>query len=237
MFLQATLAKPPSPYTEMMKGILLAYVLIIFAYFGVSAAGFATYGNTVNPDILLSISQPQWLVKIANLMVVVHVAASFQVTPLEHVAVVWRLPDNIHVEDPAGCTCIEVSTLVLQLFAHPVYEAAEGFLTRHLFRRGDDDEAPFLLRLAFRTLYCGFCAGITIVLPFFNDVIGLVGSAGFVPMSFIFPCLFYILTRRYRAPWEMWLNVGIICVMGTAGLLAVMASARNLIARAQTYHA
>lgn len=77
--LQATLAKPPSPYVGMMKGIYLAYVIIVFAYFGVSIAGFAAYGNTTNPDILLSISEPQWLIKIANLMVVVHVAASFQV--------------------------------------------------------------------------------------------------------------------------------------------------------------
>ena len=62
-----------------MKGIYAAYVLIVVAYFGVSIAGFAAFGNSINPDILLSISKPQWLIKAANLMVVVHVAASFQV--------------------------------------------------------------------------------------------------------------------------------------------------------------
>ena len=64
-----------------MKGIYLAYALIIAAYFGVSIAGFGAFGNTINPDILLSIQNPQWLIKLANLMVVVHVAASFQVRP------------------------------------------------------------------------------------------------------------------------------------------------------------
>lgn len=63
----------------MMKGIYLAYALILAAYFSVSVAGFAAFGNGVNPDILLSIKDPAWLVKSANLMVVVHVAASFQV--------------------------------------------------------------------------------------------------------------------------------------------------------------
>lgn len=63
----------------MMNGIYLAYGLIIAAYFGVSIAGFGAFGNTINPDVLLSISKPDWLIKIANLMVVVHVAASFQV--------------------------------------------------------------------------------------------------------------------------------------------------------------
>ena len=70
----------------MMKGIYMAYVLIVAAYFGVSIAGFGAFGNSINPDILLSIQNPQWLIKIANLMVVVHVAASFQVClPALHV--------------------------------------------------------------------------------------------------------------------------------------------------------
>ena len=118
-----------------------------------------------------------------------------------------------------------------------MYEAAEGVIARAIYRKTPDPEPPFALRLVWRTFYCAFCAAITIVLPFFNDIIGLVGSAGFVPMSFIFPCLFYIITKRYRGRWEYWLNVGIISVMGLAGLLAVIASARNLIKRAQTYHA
>lgn len=127
--------------------------------------------------------------------------------------------------------------LVVQLFAHPVFEAAEGVLTRWILRKTPDIEPPFLLRLVWRTLYCAFCGAITIVLPFFNDVIGIVGSAGFVPMSFIFPCLFYIITKRYKTRWEFWLLIGIMCGMGFAGLLAVIASVRNLIMRAQTYHA
>lgn len=125
----------------------------------------------------------------------------------------------------------------MQLFAHPVFEAAEKLVARLAYREVPDAEVPWWVRLIWRVLYCAFCAGVTIVLPFFNDVIGIVGSAGFVPMSYIFPCLFYILTRRYKARWELWLNWTIIWVMGTAGFFAVVASVRNLIVRAENYHA
>ena len=78
---QATLARPPSTYTAMMNGIYVAYGLIVAGLFWSEYSRHsAAFGNTINPDILLSISKPDWLIKAANLMVVVHVAASFQVS-------------------------------------------------------------------------------------------------------------------------------------------------------------
>ena len=42
-------------------------------------AGYGVFGNSVNPDVLLSISNPQALISIANFMVVLHLTASYQV--------------------------------------------------------------------------------------------------------------------------------------------------------------
>lgn len=77
--IQATLAKPPHTASSMMKGIAMAYVIVIAAYFSVSTSGYAAFGATVQPDVLLSVSRPTWLIAVANMMVVVHVAAGFQV--------------------------------------------------------------------------------------------------------------------------------------------------------------
>ena len=68
------------------------------------------------------------------------------------------------------------------------------------------------------------------------DVIGIVGSIGFIPMSFIFPPLFVLVAKRHRGPVEYWLCVTIMVVMGTGGVLAFVGSLRNLIVRAQAYH-
>ena len=63
-----------------MKGIYFAYVIVILAYFPVATAGYAAYGNLVNADVLLSVSRPAGLIAVANFMVVIHIAASYQVT-------------------------------------------------------------------------------------------------------------------------------------------------------------
>jgi hypothetical protein len=62
----------------MMRGLGAAYTVVMVAYFPVASAGYAAFGNTVSPDVLLSVSDPPWLVRAANFMVAVHLAASYQ---------------------------------------------------------------------------------------------------------------------------------------------------------------
>ena len=62
-----------------MYGLFTAYAVIIVAYFPVACAGYARFGNSVNPDVLLSVQHPAWLIKAANLMVCVHIGAAYQV--------------------------------------------------------------------------------------------------------------------------------------------------------------
>ena len=77
--IQATLARPPKTPVSMMKGISVAYVIVIAAYFSVAVSGYAAFGAAVRPDVLLSITHPAALVDVANVMVVLHVAAGYQI--------------------------------------------------------------------------------------------------------------------------------------------------------------
>lgn len=72
---------PPSALTSMMRGLFAAYTVVVIAYFPVASAGYAAFGNLVSPDVLLSVRKPEWLISAANFMVVVHLAASYQVDP------------------------------------------------------------------------------------------------------------------------------------------------------------
>ena len=76
---QATLHPPPSVKTTMMRGIYLAYMVILVAYFPVAICGYLAFGSSVDPDVLLSVGKPAWLTRAANFMVVIHVGASWQV--------------------------------------------------------------------------------------------------------------------------------------------------------------
>lgn len=50
-------------------------------YFGVTITGYAVFGNAVAENVLSSIGEPLPLITLAELCVVLHVAASCQVSP------------------------------------------------------------------------------------------------------------------------------------------------------------
>jgi len=104
--IQATLKAPPDPAVSMMQGarsppaflaaeqcractlahpnlhpragVYAAYAVAAVAYLGVAVGGYMAFGNAVEPDVLLSLEHPHWLIGVANAMVVLHVAASYQ---------------------------------------------------------------------------------------------------------------------------------------------------------------
>eukprot|EP01023_Acetabularia_acetabulum_P058183 TRINITY_DN6838_c0_g2_i3.p1 TRINITY_DN6838_c0_g2~~TRINITY_DN6838_c0_g2_i3.p1 ORF type:complete len:488 (-),score=64.93 TRINITY_DN6838_c0_g2_i3:164-1549(-) len=63
----------------MMFAVSLSYVVVILCYFPVAIAGYAAFGNSVEADVLISISSPHWLVALGNAMVLIHILASYQV--------------------------------------------------------------------------------------------------------------------------------------------------------------
>eukprot|EP01026_Neomeris_dumetosa_P070313 TRINITY_DN7005_c0_g1_i5.p1 TRINITY_DN7005_c0_g1~~TRINITY_DN7005_c0_g1_i5.p1 ORF type:complete len:479 (-),score=27.07 TRINITY_DN7005_c0_g1_i5:4-1368(-) len=73
---QATLKKAPSTRKEMMKAISTAYVLSLFVYVCVGVLGYAAFGTQVNGNILVSTTEPKWLVLLANIMVVTHMVGA-----------------------------------------------------------------------------------------------------------------------------------------------------------------
>eukprot|EP01023_Acetabularia_acetabulum_P029043 TRINITY_DN2741_c0_g1_i6.p2 TRINITY_DN2741_c0_g1~~TRINITY_DN2741_c0_g1_i6.p2 ORF type:complete len:251 (+),score=32.72 TRINITY_DN2741_c0_g1_i6:1-753(+) len=75
--IQSTLPSPSKPV--MMKGVTMAYALAMLLYCSVAAFGYLAFGNSVKDNILVSTAKPDWLVAIANAMVVVHVVAGYQV--------------------------------------------------------------------------------------------------------------------------------------------------------------
>ena len=78
--IQATLPAPPSTVRRMMRGVNAAFVLTGICYFCVSITGFYSFGTDV-PDNVLSGFGPEyrWPVALANIFVVIHVAAAYQV--------------------------------------------------------------------------------------------------------------------------------------------------------------
>lgn len=59
-------------------------------------------------------------------------------------------------------------------------------------------------RLIFRTVFVMITTLISMVLPFFNDLIGLVGALGFWPLTVYFPVEMYIVQKKIPKWSKMW---------------------------------
>lgn len=84
LVVQATLPSKPgipnSTFKPYMWGVALAYAAIAYCYFCVAFGGYWAFGNGVASNIMLSVGRPSWLVGVANLLVVIHVFGSYQVS-------------------------------------------------------------------------------------------------------------------------------------------------------------
>ncbi|CAL5097668.1 unnamed protein product [Urochloa decumbens] len=79
--IQATIpSTPESPSKRpMWRGVVAAYAIVALCYFSVAFAGYYAFGNAVDPNVLITLDRPRWLIAAANLMVVVHVVGGYQV--------------------------------------------------------------------------------------------------------------------------------------------------------------
>jgi amino acid permease len=79
--IQATMPSTPEKPSKhaMWKGALVAYIIVALCYFPVTFVGYWAFGNSVDDNILITLSKPKWLIAAANMMVVIHVIGSYQV--------------------------------------------------------------------------------------------------------------------------------------------------------------
>ena len=79
--IQATIPSTPETPSKrpMWRGVVVAYAIVALCYFCVAFGGYYAFGSSVEPNVLISLERPRWLIAAANLMVVVHVVGSYQV--------------------------------------------------------------------------------------------------------------------------------------------------------------
>jgi len=80
--IQATIPSTPDKPSRvpMWRGALGAYFINALCYFPVAFIGYWAFGQDVDDNVLVALQRPAWLIASANLMVVIHVIGSYQVS-------------------------------------------------------------------------------------------------------------------------------------------------------------
>uniref|UniRef100_A0A1J3GY82 Amino acid permease 3 n=1 Tax=Noccaea caerulescens TaxID=107243 RepID=A0A1J3GY82_NOCCA len=177
--IQDTVKSPPSEEKTMKKATLVSVGVTTMFYMLCGCMGYAAFGDMSPGNLLTGFGfyNPYWLLDIANAAIVVHLVGAYQV---------YCQPLFAFIEKQASIRFPDS-----EFIAKDIKIPVPGF-------------KPFrlnLFRLIWRTVFVIITTVISMLLPFFNDVVGLLGALGFWPLTVYFPVEMYIEQKKI-ARWS-----------------------------------
>ncbi|XP_062208682.1 amino acid permease 3-like isoform X2 [Phragmites australis] len=206
--IQDTVKSPPSENVTMKRASLYGIGVTTIFYVSLGCIGYAAFGNSVPGNVLTGFDKPFWLVDVANVAVVIHLVGAYQVyaQPIFACYEKWlgsRWPDSA--------------------FFHREYRLPLG---------GGRAARFTMCKLVVRTEFVAGTTVVSLMLPFFNAVLGLLGAIAFWPLTVYFPVTMYIAQAKVAPGSRKWvslqaLNVGALVV----SLLAAVGSVADMVQR------
>ncbi|KAI4337850.1 hypothetical protein L6164_016219 [Bauhinia variegata] len=212
--IQDTVRSPPSESKTMKKATFISVIVTTLFYMLCGCFGYAAFGDASPGNLLTGFGfyNPYWLLDIANAAIVIHLVGAYQVycQPLfafvEKTATT-RFPDSDFVNKDIKVPLLGYKSYKLNLF-----------------------------RLVWRTIFVIITTLISMLLPFFNDIVGLLGALGFWPLTVYFPVEMYINQKRipkWSTKWICLHMLSIACLIIT--IAAAAGSIAGIILDLETY--
>ncbi|KAK4491811.1 hypothetical protein RD792_002587 [Penstemon davidsonii] len=207
--IQDTLRSPPSESETMKKASVISIGITTFFYLSCGGFGYAAFGDQTPGNILTGFGyyEPYWLIDFANACIALHLVGGYQV---------YSQP----------------------VFAEVDKWFAEQFTSNTFVNRNYTLKIPFITplnlnlgRLCFRTAYVGSTTAIAMILPYFNQVLGVLGAFNFWPLAIYFPvemCLRQKKIGAWTTKWILLRTFSIVCFILT--MFAFVGSIQGLVA-------
>ncbi|KAF7834121.1 amino acid permease 4-like [Senna tora] len=204
--IQDTVKSPPSEAKTMKKATLTSIIVTTIFYMLCGFMGYAAFGDSSPGNLLTGFGfyNPYWLIDIANAAIVIHLVGAYQV---------FSQPIFAFIETQASQKWPKISHKEIQI---PLL--IPGFSPYYNLN---------LFRLVWRTLYVILTTVISMLLPFFNDVVGVMGALGFWPLTVYFPVKMYVLKRKipkWSGRWVCLQLLSLAClVVSSAAVIGSLA--------------
>ncbi|CAN6544643.1 unnamed protein product [Malus baccata var. baccata] len=212
--IQDTIRSPPAEHKTMKKATVFSIAITTVFYLLCGCFGYAAFGDLAPGNLLTGFGfyNPYWLLDIANVAIVVHLVGAFQVfcQPLFAFVEKWsakRWPNSD--------------------FVTAEYEIPIPFYGVYQLN---------LFRLVWRTIFVIITTLISMLLPFFNDVVGILGAFGFWPLTVYFPVEMYIAQQKIRKWSSKWVGLQMLSVSCLfVSIAAAVGSVAGVVLDLQTY--
>jgi hypothetical protein len=174
--------------------------------------GYAAFGDAAPGNLLTGFGfyEPFWLLDIANAAIVVHLVGAYQV------------------------------------YCQPLF----AFVEKSAAQRWPDSkfvtgevEVPLLrgkvnmFRATWRTAFVVATTVVSMMLPFFNDVVGFLGALGFWPLTVYFPVEMYVVQKKvpkWSTKWVCLQMLSVCCLV--ISLAAAAGSIAGIKSDLKVYH-
>ncbi|KAL5704121.1 hypothetical protein ACHQM5_022594 [Ranunculus cassubicifolius] len=187
--IQDTLKSPPSENVTMRKASLYGISVTTVFYVAIGCIGYAAFGSGTPGNILTGFSKPFWLVDIANIFIIVHLVGAYQV---------FAQPIFAAVEKKIASMWPEAT------FFQAVYTVRVPFTKTKSIKLMP---GSFVLRSSIIVL----TTLISMLLPFFNAIMGWLGAAAFFPLTVYLPISMYLSQRKIKRGAPKWFFLHGLC--------------------------
>nr|GEU52522.1 amino acid permease 3-like [Tanacetum cinerariifolium] len=202
--IQDTIKAPPTEQKTMKTATLISVITTTIFYMLCGCFGYAAFGDHAPGNLLTGFGfyDPYWLVDIANAAIVIHLVGAYQVFAQPIFGFVEKTTAEYFPE--SKFTTKEICVPI------PGYK-------------------PYklnLFRMIWRTMFVCMTTIIAMLMPFFEDVVGILGAIGFWPLTVYFPVEMYIAQNKIPKWSSKWINLQILS--GACLVISVCAAAGSI---------
>jgi amino acid permease len=186
-----TLKKPADGRGErwpMKRATTIAIFVTTGFYMAVGCVGYAAFGNDAPGNLMTGFGffNPYWLVDAGNLFIFLHLIGGYQV---------YLQP-----------TFMAFERMISSKYPNNLWMRKEW--VAYVPHRGHSHATRISLspfRLIWRSILVIIVTIIALLLPFFNDILGLLGALGFFPLTVYFPVVMHIVQFNVKAWTTKWI--------------------------------
>ncbi|KAL9230355.1 hypothetical protein vseg_005718 [Gypsophila vaccaria] len=192
--IQDTLKSTPAENKVMKKANTVGVITTTSFYMMCGCLGYAAFGNSAPGNMLTGFGfyEPFWLIDLANIFIVVHLVGAYQVF--------------------AQPVYSKIESVAIEKWPNSMFVKAE-----YPIRKGNKTVFSLnLLRLTGRTVFVILVTTLAMAMPFFNDILALLGSIGFWPLTVYFPVEMYIAKNKIKwrsMKWFMLQLLSFLCLL------------------------
>ncbi|KAK7351512.1 hypothetical protein VNO77_11028 [Canavalia gladiata] len=182
--IQDSLKSPPAENKVMKKANRIGLFIMTTIFLLSSCSGYAAFGSDTPGNILTStgFQKPSWLVDLANIFIIVHLIGAYQVV-------------------------IQPLYRIVEILARQRWPSSSFVTKERLVSIGKMKFSINFFRLVWRSMFVVLMTVLAMAMPFFNDIIALLGAIGFWPTVVYFPLEMFIVQQKIKKGSLRWFGL------------------------------